>query len=286
MKTSLYYWLRFDAKDYKTPEPSPFVKWVGGKRQLLTRITPLLPKSFNTYYEPFLGGGALLLSLLPENAVINDLNKDLIDTYRVIKNEEEYHKMLFLLRIHEEKNTGIYYNEIRALDRKKEYSYLPRYIKAARLIYLNKSCYNGLFRVNSKGYFNTPFSHNKIINTFSLENLERLHRYLNTNNITIMSRDFESAIENAGKGDFIYFDPPYDETFSSYNENGFSEREQLRLFNAFSSLDKKGVFLMLSNSDTPFIRSLYKKFNLTFIESKVMTNKGKAKEILVRNYSN
>lgn len=274
-------------------KPKPFVKWVGGKRQIIEKIKEHAPKEFNTYFEPFVGGGAVLFELVPEKAVINDYNSELINVYNLLVSK----KLNYLykqLKIHENNNSEEYYYAIRGMDRDKEiFDKLKDYERAARTIYLNKACFNGLYRVNSKNQFNVPFNKRKKVNTFEKDNLEAIHEYLTINNITILNGDFEDSVEKAEKGDFVYFDPPYDnlkdDSFTSYTDKGFGKDEQVRLFNCYKRLDEKGVKVMLSNHNTPFINELYKDYTITVISAKrninsVGSKRGAVEETIITNY--
>ena len=203
----------------------PFVKWAGGKRQIIAKLKSFIPVDYNTYYEPFVGGGALLFELSPERAVINDYNHELINVYKVLCDEEKFKQMCKVLNAHETNHNEEYYYEIRNKDRnKKSFNRLADYTKAARTIYLNKACFNGLYRVNSKNEFNVPFGKKTKVNTYEGSNLITVSNYLTMNNVTILSVDFEESVKDAKKGDFIYFDPPYDSdtsSFTNYTENGF-----------------------------------------------------------------
>ena len=271
----------------------PFVKWAGGKRQILGELKKYMPLQYNTYYEPFVGGGALLFDLSPKNAVINDYNSELMNVYNVLKDENKYNKMCKLLNSYEANNSEEFYYEIRNKDRnKKTFDRLSDYNRAARTIYLNKACFNGLYRVNSKNEFNVPYNKKTNVNTYDGENLLTIHMYLNMNNVQILCTDFEKAVEQAQKGDFVYFDPPYDsdkQIFNSYTENGFGKEEQLRLSEVFKKLDKKGVYVMLSNHNTKFINDLYCDYNIHVIEAKRNINsngkkRGKVEEVIITNY--
>ena len=271
----------------------PFVKWAGGKRQILDKLKKLVPEDFNTYYEPFVGGGALLFDLAPENAIINDSNEELINVFNILCNEKKYSKMCRYLNKFERKHDEEFYYEIRNIDRnKKKFNKLNDSKRAARTIYLNKSCFNGLYRVNSKGEFNVPFGKKTKVNTYDGENLLNVHSYLTLNNISILCTDFEDAVSTAKEGDFVYFDPPYDSdtsTFNSYTEDGFNKDEQRRLAKVFKELDEKGVKVMLSNHNTILIKELYKDYNFYVIEAKRSINsngkkRGKVEEVIITNY--
>ena len=271
----------------------PFVKWAGGKRQILDKLKKYIPKEFNVYYEPFVGGGAMLFELAPKNAVINDSNGELMNVFNILCNDKKYNKMCKYLNKFERKHSEEFYYKLRNIDRNiKKFSKLNECKKAARTIYLNKACFNGLYRVNSKGEFNVPFGKKTKVNTYDGENLLNVHSYLTMNNIDILCTDFEDACSTTKKGDFVYFDPPYDSdtsTFNSYTENGFNKDEQIRLANVFKDLDKKGVKVMLSNHNTILIKELYKDFNIHVIEAKRSINsngkkRGNVEEVIVTNY--
>lgn len=273
----------------------PFVKWAGGKRSIIDKLINLVPEDFNTYYEPFVGGGAMLYELQPKKAVINDYNTELMNVYECIKDENKFANMCSELNKHEAKHSEDYYYEIRDLDRdKKKFNKLADYKRAARTIYLNKACFNGLYRVNSKNEFNVPSGKKNKVNTYDGPNLGIIHCLLNFNDIKLLSTDFEEAVKNAKKGDFIYFDPPYDSdtsTFNSYTENGFGKEEQKRLAEVFKDLDKRGCYIMLSNYNTKLIKELYKDFNFNYVEAQrnigaSSKNRGKVEEVIITNYKN
>lgn len=271
----------------------PFVKWAGGKRQIIKELKKYVPEEYNCYYEPFIGGGALFFELAPKKAVINDSNIELMNVYQVMCDEEKYSKMCHLLNNYESKNNEEFFYEIRNKDRNKEkFNKLSDYARAARTIYLNKSCFNGLYRVNSKGEFNVPYNKKTTVNTYDKENLLVVHMYLNMNEVTILNIDFEEALKNASKGDFVYIDPPYDQvnsSFTSYTEEGFGRDEQIRLAKVFGELTERGVKVMLSNHNTPFINELYKDYSIHVIEAKRNINangkkRGKVEEVIITNY--
>ena len=269
---------------------APFVKWVGGKRQLLPAIKANLPVHYNTYAEPFIGGGAVLFDLLPEKAIINDFNGELINLYLVIKHNLE--ELLVDLKKHQ--NTPDYFYEIRGLDRKEDFQALDAVKRASRVIYLNKTCYNGLYRVNSSGEFNAPFGKYKNPNIVNEETLRSVSAYLNDHKVEILCGDFEDAVKKLKKDDFVYFDPPYDPVsksanFTGYVEGGFGPRDQIRLRDVCNKLDKKGVHFLVSNSDTDFIRDLYRDFHIVEVKAKRSINsdskkRGAVNELLIKNY--
>ena len=273
----------------------PFVKWAGGKRQIIDKLKQYIPDEFNTYYEPFVGGGALLFELSPKNAVINDSNKELMNVYSVLCNEEKFKKMCSVLNSYEANHSEEFFYELRNKDRnKKTFNRLSDYTRAARTIYLNKACFNGLYRVNSKDEFNVPFGKKTKVNTYDGSNLITVSNYLTMNNVKILCVDFEESVKTANKGDFVYFDPPYDSdtaTFNSYTEEGFGKDEQRRLATVFKDLDERGVYVMLSNHNTILVKELYKDYHIYVIEAKRNINsngkkRGKVEEVIITNFIN
>lgn len=268
----------------------PFLKWAGGKRQLLPELNKYIPLKYKTYYEPFVGAGALLFDLQPKKAVINDVNLELINCYNIIKDSLD--ELIEDLKKHQ--NIPEYYYEIRELDRKPEFQQLTQVERASRIIYLNKTCFNGLFRVNSQGQYNVPFGNYKNPKILDEVVLKAVHNFLNSSNITITNGDFEEVVRGAKKGDFIYFDPPYDpvsdsSSFTGYSLDGFSRDEQRRLKNTFDRLSKKGCYVLLSNSATDFIKDLYKDYRIEIVSASRNINadglkRGKVDEVLVMNY--
>lgn len=270
---------------------APVVKWVGGKRQLIDTISPLLPKRISSYCEPFLGGGALLFFVQPKKAIVNDLNQDLMTMYKVIRDDID--SLLESLKKHE--NNSEYFYSLRDLDRNKDvYNSLSDVEIASRLIYLNKTCFNGLFRVNSMGEFNTPFGYYKNPNIVNEPVLRAVNKYFNTSNITFYSEDFSDTLSRVSRGDFVYLDPPYDPisdtaNFTGYNKGGFGKEEQIRLKKCCDELSERGVKFMLSNSSTDFIKELYKDYDIINIQAKRSVNanankRGAVEEVIIRNY--
>lgn len=271
----------------------PFVKWAGGKRQILDKLKEYVPTEYNTYYEPFVGGGALLFELAPKHAVINDLNKELMNTYKVLCDEEKFKKMCRVLNNYEANHSEEFYYEIRNKDRNKNtYNKLSDYTRAARTIYLNKACFNGLYRVNSKGEFNVPYGKKTKVNTYDGNNLITVSNYLTMNDIKILNVDYKEALKTAKKGDFVYIDPPYDSDttiFTNYTETGFNKDSQRELASIFKELSDKGVFVMLSNYNTTLIQELYKDYHIHLIEAKRNINanakkRGRVFEVIITNY--
>ncbi|KMK76934.1 DNA adenine methylase [Alkalihalobacillus pseudalcaliphilus] len=270
----------------------PFLKWAGGKRQLLPEIKKYIPETINTYYEPFVGAGAVLFGVSPAHAVINDVNSELINVYQVIKDDIE--ALIEDLKKHQ--NDPEYFYEIRNLDRTEVYPTLSGVEKASRIIYLNKTCFNGLYRVNQKGQFNVPFGKYKNPQVVNEPVLRAVHQYFQENEITILNGDFEKTVERASEGDFVYFDPPYDpvsdtSSFTSYTLTGFQREEQYRLRDLCVELDKRGCKFLLSNSATDFIKEIYqeKGFTIKIVSASrninsVGSKRGKIDEVLVLNY--
>ena len=266
----------------------PFVKWAGGKRQLIPQIEEHLPQEYNTYIEPFVGGGALFFHLKPKNAVIIDINAELINTYKVIKNNVS--ELIQSLKKH--KNDKDYYYRVRSADREIEsFQKWSDVEKASRTIFMNRCCYNGLYRVNSKGFFNVPFGRYKNPKFCNEMNLNAVHETLK--NALIIHGSFEVCLDHAEKGDFVYFDPPYhplSETanFTSYTKDNFGKDSQVKLKEVFKKLDDRGCKVMLSNSYNDFILDLYEDFKIVTLSAKRAINsnaskRGEIKEILVLN---
>lgn len=242
----------------------PFVKWAGGKRQIIDRILPYIQahlKDDSKYYEPFVGGGSVFLRLNQKNTIINDLNSELINCYRVIKTQ--YKKLIEELEKHQQKHfqNEEYFYEIREMDRDIElYKKMSNVEKAARTIYLNKTCYNGLYRVNKKGFFNTPKGKYKKPNIVDAENLKELYFHLRKNHIQIRNLSFEKSLIDSSKGDFVYFDPPYDYEdtgFTKYVKEGFGHNELILLKETCDNLIAKGVKVLISNNATKRVLSLF-----------------------------
>ncbi|MFL0198859.1 DNA adenine methylase [Clostridium sp. WILCCON 0269] len=269
----------------------PFVKWAGGKRQLIKEINKYIPKGNYKYYEPFVGGGAIFFDLQPKKAVINDYNFELINTYNVIRDKVE--ELIQYLETYPNKEE--YYYKMREFDRKEEYKCWSDVKKASRFIYLNKTCYNGLYRVNQAGYFNTPFGRYKNPKIVNDKVLRAVSKFLNENDIIIKSGDYRESLKGIRKNSFIYFDPPYDpvshsSNFTGYTTEGFGREEQIRLKGMCDKLNKKGIKFLLSNSNTEFIRNLYNEYEIEIVNAARSINsdasrRGEIEEVLVRNYN-
>lgn len=276
----------------KDPLVSPILKWVGGKRQLIESIVPLIPEH-TTYYEPFVGGGAVLFHTQPKKAVINDSNEELINIYQVIKEQPE--ELITLLESHRDRNSQEYFYEVRSLDRDKgEYAALTPAERAARIIYLNKTCYNGLFRVNRAGEFNAPWGRYKNPNITNETTIRAMSRYFNGAKVTVYCGDYREALKGIRKGSFVYLDPPYmplstSSSFTGYTAAGFGPQEQVELKRQCDLLNKRGIKFLLSNSCCDFIENLYQDYIVERVSAKRAINaradkRGAIDEVLVRNY--
>lgn len=269
-------------------ESAPIVKWAGGKRQILQELTGRMPIEYNRYYEPFVGGGAMFFELAPDNAYISDINSELINLYKVVKSNVE--GLIKDLASHE--NSLEYFIRLRALDRSEEYFKLDDIRRASRFIYLNKTCFNGLYRVNSKGHFNVPYGYYSNPNIINAKSLLAAARSLKT--AQIENAGFEGILKLVKPNDFVYFDPPYiplsaTSSFTSYSKDNFGKDDHLRLKKLCDILDSIGVMFMLSNSDTPLSNELYQKYRVEKILACRNINskgdgRGKISEIIVTNY--
>lgn len=270
---------------------NPVLKWVGGKRQLLDVLKPLLPQRVTSYCEPFVGGGALLFELQPKTAFINDINDELIRTYEIIKSDVE----ALLDVLHTFRNDADFFYSIRDWDRdKKKYSTLSDVEKAARILYLNKTCYNGLFRVNNAGEFNSPFGNYRNPNIINAPTLKAVSLYFNSASVNLTSLDYADVLQTLPKETFVYLDPPYDpvsdtSSFTGYAKGGFSRDEQIRLRECCDVLNNRGYKFMLSNSATDFIKEQYANYNISIVQAKRAINsdaskRGEVDEVVVRNY--
>jgi len=275
--------------------PKPFVKWAGGKRQLIPILNQNLPESFGTYYEPFLGGGALLFHILTDKngqkCSISDLNSDLVLAYTTIRDRVD--SLIASLKNHEknyQKDSASYYYSIRESNPRSEIE------KTSRLIFLNRTCFNGLYRVNSKGKFNVPLGKYSNPNIVNEENLYAVSSILQSSRISIKCRDFEAVLRDAKKGDLIYFDPPYQPTsatanFTSYTNKDFTYDDLTRLAELCLKLDSRGCNVLLSNSDSKEVADIFAKntWKITRIEANRSINSNSKKrtghfELLIKNY--
>lgn len=283
-----------DVARFIAEKPKPFIKWVGGKRQLLEqfkRMNLYPPDRFDPqkgrYFEPFVGGGAVFFDLQPEKSTLSDLNRELVITYNVIK--KNVGKLISSLQKH--KTDKEYFLKVRAQDSSK----LDDISVASRFIFLNRMCFNGLYRVNSKGKFNVPFGRYNNPKICDEVNLRKVSAALQ--NTEIINSDYKFVLTETKKGDFVYFDPPYypvskTASFTSYTSSSFFEKEQIELRDTLVTLHKRGCFVMLSNSDTPFIRKIYsgiKGVKINKVTAGRMINsdaskRGKISEVLIVNY--
>jgi DNA adenine methylase len=272
----------------------PVVKWVGGKRQLISDIKRNLPITFKRYYEPFFGGGAVALTLQPKLATIGDFNEQLINLYQVIADSPE--QLITDLRKHE--NTEEYFYEMRLKDRLPlEWLSMTEIEKASRFIFLNKTCFNGLYRVNNAGEFNAPFGRYKKPRIVDQVAIRALSTYLQSENIDIVQGDYENTIKDASVEDFIYLDPPYDthatgSNFTGYTSGGFGRDEQERLLEVCNESRKKGAFILQSNAATDWVKENYLShgYHIEIIKARRAVNsngadRGEVDEVLIRNYA-
>lgn len=275
------------VRSFSPSEPlRPFVKWVGGKRQLLDLLNGTVP-SHNRYIEPFIGGGALLFSRQPNSATISDINPELINCYQIIRDNVE--GLVRSLRCH--KNTEDHFYMVRA----KKTDTMTPVQRASRFIYLNKTCFNGLYRENKSGQFNTPFGRYTNPCIVDEDNLHAISRYLRRANVEILHSGYQHVLTTAQVGDLVYFDPPYapltkTANFAAYTKAGFTQADQEALAETFATLHRRGVKLMLSNSNADLIRDLYKDFSIeTVYATRAISCKGAgrakaANEVLVTNF--
>ena len=276
--------------DFEVPR---FVKWAGGKTQLIEQFIPLFPKKFNRYLEPFVGGGAVAFYILqkfkPKEVFLSDINEELINAFNIIKTDVD--RLIVELKKHKKYHSAdynSYFYEIRKVAPKD----LPELERAARFIYLNRTCFNGLYRVNSSGQFNVPIGSYKNPDVIQEEKLKKISKLLQ--NVTIKVMSFEKVLNLAQKEDFIYFDPPYyplkrGKSFTTYTKDNFLEKEQKLLANVFKKLDQRGCSVMLSNSDTEFIKELYPNYDISIVKARRLINsqangRGEINKIVVRNY--
>ncbi|WP_428024165.1 DNA adenine methylase [Arcobacter sp.] len=285
--------LRINLENINT-KYQPFVKWVGGKRGLLSQIIPLLPKEFNNYFEPFVGGGALFFELFSQGKLkdkdiyLFDINSELINTYNMVKTYPEL--LIKELEKFKQEHSKEFYYEIRAWDRKDDFLKIDDFLRATRFIYLNKTCFNGLYRVNKKNQNNVPIGNYKNPNICDSEVIYNASFALQ--NATILNTSYKDVLKYVSTDDLVYFDPPYyplteTASFTSYSEFDFLDKEQKELFKVFKSLNDRDVNVLHSNSYTDFIKNLYKDFQIEeikanrFINSKA-NDRGKILEVLIK----
>jgi DNA adenine methylase len=258
----------------------PFLKWVGGKRSILPDLLERMPKEYGRYYEPFLGGGALFFAVQPQKAFLSDINFHLIVTFQSVRDHVD--RVIAQLKIIEKKHDAKFYAKARLLLFKEKDPVLI----AALFIYLNKTCYNGLYRVNKSGFFNVPMGDYKNPLIVDEPNLWACAKLLEGKDI--VQQNFDQLKPRVG--DFYYLDPPYHETYSGYSGGGFGDAEHIALAAFAKLIDDKGAKFMLSNSDTPFVRKLYKGYTIEKVSASRMVSckanqRGKENELIIRNYS-
>lgn len=281
-------------KEKTVKKAKPFLKWVGGKGQLLEQFESLLPKKYNSYFEPFIGGGAVFFSVNPKKAHINDINETLVNTYSYIKNDVEkliksLKKLEKEFQSKDDESRKEFYYSLR-----EKYNSLPQddFKRSLYFLFFNKTAFNGVYRENSKGGFNVPIGSYKNPKIVDEENLRAVSEMLSNTKIT--SGSFADAVKNAKAGDFVYFDPPYHplsetSSFTSYSKDSFSKDDQIKLRDLFIDLDKKGVYVMLSNSSAPFIQEIYSGYRQIPVFANRMINskadkRGKISEVVIINY--
>lgn len=291
MKKTLFDTFEGDSDMYER-RMFPVLKWAGGKSQLLDSIVANFPREYNRYFEPFIGGAAVFLSISPQNAHINDINEQLINLYQQIRNDvsnviEAIRKLdsvicdkEYYYSIREKYNAKIQFNELDAEC-------------AALMIWINKHCFNGLYRVNGKGFFNVPYNNKVNGRSVDEDNLLSISKYLQTSCVKITCQDFEIACRDVSSGDLVYFDSPYvpvskTSDFTDYTKDGFELADHQRLARLFQELHARGAYLLLTNNDVPLVHELYSDFNIQSLEVKRMINRDASKrvgrEVIVTNY--
>jgi DNA adenine methylase len=273
----------------------PFIKWAGGKRGLLKELLKRVPKDFNNYFEPFVGGGALFFEMKKQGLLdgkhtyLSDKNEELINAYNIVQNSPQ--KLIDELLMFEKEHSKVFYYHIRELDRNSDFNELSDEYRAARFIYLNKTCFNGLYRVNQKGFFNVPMGRYKNPKICSEELIFNAHKALCGANI--LHDCYAKILKSAKKGDFVYLDPPYhpiNETsnFTSYSKDDFLEKDQEELAVMFKKISQMGCYVLESNSNTEFIKNLYCEFKIEFVKADRYINckgsgRSKIEEVLINN---
>lgn len=271
---------------------APFVKWAGGKRQLIPQIRERMPKKYEDYYEPFVGGGAVIFDLLPANALINDINKALINTYRQIRDiPEKFIADVNRLDKEMPEDGRAYYYSLRELYNDKLMKSEYDLELASLFVFINKHCFNGLYRVNGKGLFNVPYNNSRRT-SIDEEAIMEISKYLK--DVKIVDGDFEEACEDAKRGDFIFLDSPYaplnPTSFESYTKEGFDVESHKRLSRLYDDLTDRGCYCMLTNHNTQLINDLYgnKGYKIEVVSVKRMINSDASnrvgKEVIICNY--
>lgn len=271
---------------------APFVKWAGGKRQLIPQIRERMPKKYEDYYEPFVGGGAVIFDLLPANALINDINKALINTYRQIRDiPEKFIADVNRLDKEMPEDGRAYYYSLRELYNDKLMKSEYDLELASLFVFINKHCFNGLYRVNGKGLFNVPYNNSRRA-SIDEEAIMEISKYLK--DVKIVDGDFEEACEDAKRGDFVFLDSPYaplnPTSFESYTKEGFDVESHKRLSKLYDDLTDRGCYCMLTNHNTQLINDLYgnKGYKIEVVSVKRMINSDASnrvgKEVIICNY--
>lgn len=282
----------FLAKDSTRRTPRPFLKWAGGKSQLLDELQSRVPWRFERYVEAFLGGGALFFSVVTKapstGSLLLDVNSDLMNAFTVVRDDVE--RLILSLVNHE--FSAEYYYALRAADRAEDFSSWSPLERASRLLFLNRTCFNGLYRVNARGHFNVPFGDYKNPRICDADNLRAGSVVLQ--GCTLATGDFTTLDAQLKSGDFVYLDPPYlpvttTASFTSYHAGGFNDADHIRLRDFCRTLSSRGIQFMLSNSSTPLSRELYSEFRVETVKAARSINsqadkRGAVEEIIVRNY--
>ena len=272
----------------EAPPCRPFLKWAGGKSQLMPDLIERMPKRYTNYYEPFIGSGALFFAVRPPQAMLSDINHELINVYKVIRDKVDG----LIEDLSRHRHNSRYFYELRGADRKSDFWTWSEIERASRTVFLNKTCFNGLFRVNSRGEFNVPFGDYKNPTIADSENLRACSLALSGADLEV--QPFDRIREFARSGDFAYFDPPYlpltpTANFTAYSKHGFGFQEHVKLRDLCVDLDRKGVKFMLSNSHTPEVLELFEGFEVDVVYASRAINskgdrRGKVREVIVRNY--
>ncbi len=269
----------------------PILKWAGGKRQLLERILPLIPNDYNRYFEPFLGAGAVLLAIQPRRAIVNDTNTELINVYHVIKDTPD--ELINILKKYDQQHCKEFYYKIRDIDRDSvRFENLSVVEKAARTIYLNRTCYNGLYRVNKAGHFNTPIGRNTVVKIVNENGIRKISEYLNENELRIMSTDYREALKGIRKKDFVFLDPPYyptgKDSFIRYGSRIFGKESQEDLKRYCDVLNGREIRFIQTNACCDEIKELYKEYRIIEVDVRRSINAKaegrKDKEVIILNY--
>jgi DNA adenine methylase len=270
-----------------------FLRWVGSKKKHTKELIDIIPKDINTFYDPFVGGGSLLFFLKPKHAVINDINTDLMDTYRIMSDELEYQSLVLLLRMLQDIKSEQLYYQIRDYDKHENWSRMNKLVVALRFIFLNRTSFKGIHRINEKGFNNVPVDHVRITEAFDIVNIKELdevHQYLKHNHISIHSTSkFEDILKDAKEGDFVVLDPPYhsqdqDSKNIIYYGTEFTDEDQKRVADIFKKLTARKVKFIAFNYETDLIKHLYEGFEFIYPKRKLTLKKEGSQEVFILNY--